>query len=117
MTVDVDLGKGVATLRVDEKDPDAAFFNQNEQVNEFLQEAGAGKGPETFHSGKYKPFEAREKSGNKDPQSVFNSLKSFEFKACTLNDEKSQKLYDDLNPDNNWLKKGKKKTNEPTKKQ
>jgi hypothetical protein len=38
MTVDVDLMKGVATMRMDETDPDAAFFNQNEQANEYMAE-------------------------------------------------------------------------------
>lgn len=85
-------------------------------------EAGKGgeKGPETFHSGKYKPFESRNESETQDQNAMIKSLKSFQFKACTLTDEKSQKLYDDLNPDSNWLKKGKGKQKEPeppTKKQ
>ena len=44
-----------------------------------------------------------------------DALKGFKFKACTLNDEKSQQLYDALNPDKGWLKpgKGKLKIHEP----
>jgi len=41
---------------------------------------------------------------------VLECLNNFEFKPCDLTDEKSKKLYDDLNPDKNWLKKGKGKT-------
>lgn len=57
MTVDVDLTKGVATMRMDETDPDAAFFNQNEQVNAYMADQATVGGSEQFHGGKYKPFE------------------------------------------------------------
>ena len=102
MTVDVDLAQGTATMRMNETDPDASFFNQVEQVNEYMAEQVSAP---TFHQGKYKPFEAN--SNQKDQKEVLDALKSFEFRACDLNDEKSKKLYDDLNPDRNWLKKGK----------
>ena len=38
MTVDIDLIKGTATQRINEKDPDSTFFAQNEQVNEYMAE-------------------------------------------------------------------------------
>jgi len=38
MTVDVDLGKGTATMRMNETDPDASFFNQVDQANEYMAE-------------------------------------------------------------------------------
>lgn len=44
-------------MRVDETDPDAAFFNQNEQVNAYMADQATAGGSEQFHGGKYKPFE------------------------------------------------------------
>jgi len=38
MTVDVDLGLGTATMRMNETDPDASFFNQVDQANEYMAE-------------------------------------------------------------------------------
>tara|TARA_B110000285_G_scaffold200176_1_gene233874 strand:- start:225 stop:341 length:117 start_codon:yes stop_codon:yes gene_type:complete len=38
MTVDVNLGDGTATMRMNETDPDASFFNQVEAANDYMAE-------------------------------------------------------------------------------
>ena len=38
MTVDVNLNEGTAFMRMNETDPDAAFFKQVEQANEYMAE-------------------------------------------------------------------------------
>ena len=62
MTVDVDFGRGIATQRIDEQDPDAEFWAQNDQVNDFMAQhvSVLGKG----ENGKFKPFEDAQKPVN-----------------------------------------------------
>ena len=102
MTVDVNLGDGTATMRMNETDPDASFFNQVEAANDYMAEQVSAP---SFHSGRYDPFKKDAKQ--KDGKEVLDCLKDFTFQPCDLQDDKSKKLYSDLNPDKNWLKKSK----------
>ena len=88
-------------LRTNEKDNAFAYEQQNRQVNEFLQNQLSAEGKEKL----FKPFEA---DGNlSDPsylsevldvEAQIASLSFFNIKASNLNDNKSKKLYEQLNP-------------------
>ena len=70
-------------------------------MNDYLQaqlSAGARK------EGKFDPYEAEGKSKNYDIDRIAEKmldLGTFNIKAASLNDTKSQKLYKQLNPDYN----------------
>ena len=90
MNVSIDIAKGTSNLKIDEEDAMFSFGNQNIQANEFLNKTSA-------MNTRYKPFEI----GSSYTQESFNKLEqidSFVFKACQLQDEKSIKLYENMNP-------------------
>jgi hypothetical protein len=70
MTVDVDFGKGTATQRLNEEDPDGIFAAQNQQVNAYLADKIA-----TLYSGdKFKPFEGANAPNKVDSKQLFKNL-------------------------------------------
>ena len=102
MSVNIDLQKGTTDLNRNEEDKLFTFGNQVLQTNEYLQNT---TGSSKKAGGKYRPFEGVEMTNSdliNDPESAISSLNSFYFKPCTLGDEKSQKLYQDLKP--NYMK-------------
>ena len=58
--MEVDFGKGVATKRATDADPDSSFFAQNEQANEYMAEKVSYLAKEK--DGKFRPFEASSSS-------------------------------------------------------
>ena len=99
----IDFGKGEAKIEQQENTW-AQFGTQNEQVNKYMAEYGVGDALNAIQStggNKFKPFEFQSGLGETEEQSqeqMIDSLNNFQFKACNLTDEKSSKLYEDLNP-------------------
>ena len=98
MAVDINLETGKIDLRVDERDNAFAFAQQNLKVNEYLQE-------QLKHDGKKSRFDPFQASSDPsymsevlDIEAQIASLGSFNIKAAELNDDKSQMLYEQLNP-------------------
>lgn len=99
----IDFEKGDAKTEQQENTW-AQFASQNEQVNQYMAEYGVGDTLDAAQSAggsKFKPFEFQSGIADIEEQNeeqMLESLNNFQFKACKMTDEKSAKLYDDLNP-------------------
>ncbi|CDW80309.1 activating signal cointegrator 1 [Stylonychia lemnae] len=98
MNVTIDLQKGTTDLVSNEQDKLFTFGNQNIQTNEYLSKT---TGVNKTQGSKYKPFEGEDLTNKlllENPQMAIDNINTFYFKPCTLSDEKSQLLYQELQP-------------------